>query len=310
MRACCRCNRGGRCRNCACVKNGDQCTGCLPGRLGKCENGASDTYDADNSHHDADNSYHSVPTTTIVYQPHVDVDVDALAMTPLASLRTVEGDDFTDEAMTNEDEPIRPFEEPPTPMTDPLNPEPICLSEGEQTSISREGDNTLHHTLMTPPTPTPIDDLPPFEPGAPQNYRWGDTNSELFTSSIHRCYKEVVHWKRNLFKIPSGKSGKSFVQELARFFHTYADKSALEAIALEAAMVLPALILQKSHPNSKVKEHTAQLERRLKAWKDGNLEELLHESRTIQSKFSRSHQPRGKLSEQLARSFANLMMEG
>ena len=176
MRDCCRCNRGGRCRNCACVKNGDQCTGCLPGRLGKCENGASDTYDADNSHHDADNSYHSVPTTTInetVYQPHVDVDVDALAMTPLASLRTVEGDDFTDEVMTNEDEPIRPVEEPPTPMTDPLNPEPICLSEGEQTSISREGDNTLHHTLMTPPTPTPIDDLPPFEPGAPQNYRWG-----------------------------------------------------------------------------------------------------------------------------------------
>ena len=80
------------------MKNGDQCTGCLPGRLGKCENGASDTYDADNS-------YHSVPTTPInetVYQPHVDVDVDvdALAMTPLASLRTVEGDDFTDEAMT------------------------------------------------------------------------------------------------------------------------------------------------------------------------------------------------------------------
>ena len=141
----------------------------------------------------------------------------------------------------------------------------------------------------------------------------------IFDGSSKCSYAHAYAYMRRLaralhalhfFLIRSGKSGKSFVQELARFFHAYADKSALEAIALEAAMVMPALILQKSHPNSKVKEHTAQLERRLKAWKDGNLEELLQEGRTIQSKFSRSHQPRGKLSEQLARSFANLMMEG
>ena len=38
MRDCCRCNRGGRCRNCSCRKNGSQCSSCLPGRLGRCEN--------------------------------------------------------------------------------------------------------------------------------------------------------------------------------------------------------------------------------------------------------------------------------
>ena len=36
--ACCRCNRTGRCRNCACVKAGNPCQNCLPGRLGQCLN--------------------------------------------------------------------------------------------------------------------------------------------------------------------------------------------------------------------------------------------------------------------------------
>ena len=36
--ACCRCNKAGRCGNCACVKAGRFCQNCLPGRLGKCVN--------------------------------------------------------------------------------------------------------------------------------------------------------------------------------------------------------------------------------------------------------------------------------
>ena len=39
---CCRCNRSGSCRNCSCVKNGQNCTNCLPGRLDKCTNSTSD----------------------------------------------------------------------------------------------------------------------------------------------------------------------------------------------------------------------------------------------------------------------------
>ena len=37
-RVCCRCNRNGRCRNCACCKERRRCVSCLPGRLGRCEN--------------------------------------------------------------------------------------------------------------------------------------------------------------------------------------------------------------------------------------------------------------------------------
>ena len=38
MTVCCRCNAGGKCRNCVCVKSGRQCTNCLPFRNGCCSN--------------------------------------------------------------------------------------------------------------------------------------------------------------------------------------------------------------------------------------------------------------------------------
>ncbi len=34
---CCRCNRGGSCKNCSCSKEGRSCDNCLPSRLGKCQ---------------------------------------------------------------------------------------------------------------------------------------------------------------------------------------------------------------------------------------------------------------------------------
>ena len=38
MVVCCRCNRTGQCRGCACVKAGKLCSSCLPSRLGSCSN--------------------------------------------------------------------------------------------------------------------------------------------------------------------------------------------------------------------------------------------------------------------------------
>ena len=38
MTICCRCNAGGICRSCACVKAGGYCTNCLPIRRGHCSN--------------------------------------------------------------------------------------------------------------------------------------------------------------------------------------------------------------------------------------------------------------------------------
>lgn len=69
------------------------------------------------------------------------------------------------------------------------------------------------------------------------------------------AYSQVVHWRPNLFKIPSGACGKQFVVELTRLFNAFALESDSESIALKAAMTLPSLMLQKPHAKSKTKEH-------------------------------------------------------
>ena len=86
---------------------------------------------------------------------------------------------------------------------------------------------------------------------------------------------------RNLFKVPSDKVGASFVKEITRLIRAYTEASALESVVLKAVMIMPHLLLQKSHRNSKY--HVAHLERRLKTWTDGDISQLLHEGRTIQS---------------------------
>ena len=82
---------------------------------------------------------------------------------------------------------------------------------------------------------------------------------------VNRAYDEIVKWKRNFFDVPRGKAGTSFVREMSRMINAYSDATAMEGIALKAAMVLPALLLQKPHPKSKCKDHIA----RLADWRTG-----------------------------------------
>ena len=79
----------------------------------------------------------------------------------------------------------------------------------------------------------------------------------MFSSLIDDAYTQIAHWKSNLFKVPSGSTGKQFVAEIARLFESFATESVLEAVALKAAMTLPALLLQKPHAKSEVQEHIA-----------------------------------------------------
>ena len=65
---------------------------------------------------------------------------------------------------------------------------------------------------------------------------------------------QIVHWRSNLFKVPSGSIGKWFVAKIVHLFEAFATESALEAVALKAAMTLPALLLQKPHAKSKIQE--------------------------------------------------------
>ena len=133
----------------------------------------------------------------------------------------------------------------------------------QDTSRSNQNENSEESSQFHP--------LPSFTALSAPNFQWGEKDGEHLIQMADRCYDAVVHWRRNLFKIPSGKVGVALVHELSRLFQAYAESSALEGVALKAAMILPALLLQKPHARSRTKEHTKHLERRLNLWKDGDL---------------------------------------
>ena len=151
-----------------------------------------------------------------------------------------------------------------------------------------------HITPITDPThtatPSAVSDahsdvafgLPSFSEMPPPSFLWNGTiEGSDFVDRVTAAYDEVVHWRRNLFVVPFGKVGKEFVQELARLFRSYGEKSALECIALKAAMLCCTLLLQKPHPTASSKDFINCLQRRLSLWKEGKIEDLLLEGCTV-----------------------------
>ena len=130
-----------------------------------------------------------------------------------------------------------------------------------------------------------MQDLPRFSEGARRDFTWGRLSGEDFAETIHNAYSEMVHWRRSVFLVPTGKVGKQFVKELTRLFNAYAQSSALESVALELIMVAWGVLLQKPHEFSKSKDHVIALDRRLNAWRDGDIDGLMREVRAIQSQI-------------------------
>ena len=130
--------------------------------------------------------------------------------------------------------------------------------------------------------------LPSFEPVSCLSCAWGELSGLEISIEIDSAYNEIVHWRPNLFKVPSGASGKCFVGELARLFEAFATESAFEAFALKAVMTLPALVLQKPHAKSKTRDHISCLQRRFALWEKGDIAELLKEGKAIQRSLKAS----------------------
>ena len=151
--------------------------------------------------------------------------------------------------------------------------------------------------------------LPTFTPASSKAFKWGAIDGPSFGDSLNAVYAEIVHWRRNVFNVPSGKAGREFCGELARLLQCYSDGTAQESIALKAAMTLPALLLQKPHHASKTKDHSACLDRRLYLWREGRLNDLVLEGRVIQSHLARNA-AKFNSDERLAQSFAKLMLVG
>jgi len=134
-------------------------------------------------------------------------------------------------------------------------------------------------------------------------------SGEKYSAAVREAYEEVVFWPKNLYKLPSGKVGKAFVNEKARLFEAMTPGNPLEAIALKSVAIMEHLLLQKTKHKSTTKENAACLERRLLLWDRGDISELLKEARAIQER--RNVTARQQLSEEeLARIFGKMIFEG
>ena len=137
---------------------------------------------------------------------------------------------------------------------------------------------------------------------------WGNISHQRFCEKINNIYNEVVHFRRNIFNLPSGGAGKHFIEELTFWLKQFNSNSDLNSVALKAFMVLPSVILQKPSATFKSKEHSVAIERRLALWRQGDLNMLMKEIRFIQDRFVNSKRARSV--EDISRTFPKLVFQG
>ena len=108
--------------------------------------------------------------------------------------------------------------------------------------------------------------------------------------------------------VPTGASGKNFINEITRLFDQWTNNTPLKSIALKAIHVMPALLLQKPSRKSKARDYLIALERRLKLWGEGNINELLDESKENQERLPSTNTPMNL--QKISMKFKHLMQKG
>jgi hypothetical protein len=144
--------------------------------------------------------------------------------------------------------------------------------------------------------------LPPFTPLVL-------SPSNDYEAIIESSYNQVVHWSPNLFSLPVGNAASLFVRKLADLLSSYSVKES--NFTLKAAMLFPALLLQRPHKNLKPHEHLACLKRRLPLWDTAvGIQELVKEGNHIQRHLPSTPRRFKKKYNNLAKRFSNLMTCG
>ena len=120
------------------------------------------------------------------------------------------------------------------------------------------------------------------------NAKWGVLQGLQIRQAVDSIYKRVVLWKKNMFKVPKGKIGERFIEEVANTINFFNSGSNLESVAISMTLIIFPLLLQKPSKSSKAKDHVTHLERRLQLWKDGEIEKLARECKSIQDRLLKS----------------------
>src|SRR4051812_24832373 len=105
---------------------------------------------------------------------------------------------------------------------------------------------------------------------------------------VNQAFETIAKWRKNVFRLPSGSTGKHFTQAKAQMYAEYGERSPMECIALKAAAIMTPLLLQQPAAKPAYRDNVKHLARRLEQWKAGNIRELLKEGCTIQNQLENS----------------------
>ena len=86
-------------------------------------------------------------------------------------------------------------------------------SEGEDDELSQAADGGIENGA------TASTSLPPFRRTCATPYSWnaeGTVSVSEVEDQFCRAYEEVVHWRKNIYPIPNGCSGKKFLRIKAK----------------------------------------------------------------------------------------------
>ena len=67
-----------------------------------------------------------------------------------------------------------------------------------------------------------------------------------FEENLSSIYENLVYCKRNIFPLPTGKSGRCFIDETTRLIDVWI----IENITLKAEMIMPSFLLQNPSKDS------------------------------------------------------------
>ena len=171
-------------------------------------------------------------------------------------------------------------------------------------------EQTLTPDSLPAGTPSPPDinsdtlpPLPAFTP-ASNEYVWGNRPASEMTPIIESAFREVMHWRPNLFVPPSCNPANDVIAELSTLLKKFVEKTGFERVALTAFFLLPHLVLQLPGCRRSAAKRRA-MERRLSMWRAGDIEELLVEGRALQQRLRG-----GQQQNDWQRGFVRLMLVG
>ena len=190
----------------------------------------------------------------------------------------------------------------------------VALANADLTNAEDEGNGLVPPNPNLPQpqevqgeVPQPNHPLPPLACAKDcSNMTWGCLSGQDIIYKLETIYTKVVKWRPNLFKLPSGAAGKSFVTEVKRLMDAWTNKTNIESYAILALTIFIPVMLQKPSRTSKNSAHIRYLTKRLNLWAEGELDTLVSECVAIQNRLQKvQHKP-----DHNDKVFAKLMLEG